>query len=338
MSTLTLSPRVTRQTPERTNDEQRRRIAELLSRDYARMYPEEPPFLPQQGERVLFNAAPDDWLVAFAVWDDAKALGWARLTANRTQNPHWAGLWMAADPSLAPEETEQVYQALWSAARSEAQAQGVTVVGASGMSRLPDYEQFLTRAGFRQTLSTAEYRLELNRVNAEQLRVWQTRPENDPYRLHRWERIPEEYLERMASLMEVINDMPRGDSERGERRATPQRIRDKEQLLAAQGERRFTVAAEDTETRELVGYTEVYWGPERPELAMQGATGIRRERRGEALGKWLKAAMLEWLPVATPGAKTIITNVAGVNDAMNGLNRALGFLPYTGKTEWETRI
>lgn len=47
MSTLTLSPRVTRQTPERTNDEQRRRIAELLSRDYARMYPEEPPFLPQ---------------------------------------------------------------------------------------------------------------------------------------------------------------------------------------------------------------------------------------------------------------------------------------------------
>ncbi|MFC6617617.1 hypothetical protein [Deinococcus radiophilus] len=69
---------------------------------------------------------------------------------------------------------------------------------------------------------------------------------------------------------------------------TPQGIRDREAQVAAEGETRFLVAAEDTRSGGLAAYSETYWGPERQALLYQGATAVRREARRQAWADWSK--------------------------------------------------
>jgi hypothetical protein len=68
---------------------------------------------------------------------------------------------------------------------------------------------------------------------------------------------------------------------------------------------------------------------------MQGNTGVRPEHRGHALGKWLKATMLQRIFDERPQAEEIRTGNADSNDAMLGINRALGFKPHRAHTTWQ---
>ncbi|WP_261663988.1 GNAT family N-acetyltransferase [Deinococcus sp. Marseille-Q6407] len=293
-------------TPETTTEAQRLALGQLLSDRYARSWPEEPPLVPELEARTLFTKSAGSWRRVWAVWDGAAALAWAQLEGSHQHNTHSASLNLLVHPDYEAMAGDALRRTLWTAVADPARAQGIKIVATWGVDRYPEGLAFL--------------------------------PAADPYALHRWTRVPDEYLARVADLQAVINDMPTGDSELGELVYTPQNIRDREAEVAADGETRFMTALEDTRTGRLVAYSETYWGPQRPELAYQGATAVRRECRGLALGKWVKADMLRWLREAAPGARFIKTNVAEENDAMNALNRALGFRPYAVTTEWEVRL
>lgn len=334
-------------TPETVTPAQRLSVGQLLSERYRRSWPDEPPLTPAAEAENLFAGPQSEWRVNWAVFGDARfddaggetALAWAQLTGSHEYNAHWAALYLLTHPGAEDAgHGPALRAALWQAARAEAQARGVRVIGSWGVDRYPGQLQFLREAGFRQTLSNAAVRLDMRAVPDTLLDAWTARPATDPHRLHRWTRVPDEYLGRMADLQAVINDMPRGDSELGELVYTPQHIREREAQAALDGETRFLAAVEDTRSGELVAYTETYWGPERAALVYQGATAVRRGSRGQGLGRWVKADMLRWLQSAAPGAEHIKTNVAEENAAMNGLNAALGFTPYAVTSEWEVRL
>lgn len=326
-------------TPQTVTAVQRLSVGHLMAERYHRSWPQEPPLIAATEAEHLFAVPASEWCVNWAVFDAEQAQAWAQLRGSREQNTHWAALYMLTHPEAeAAGHGPALHNALWQVAKAEATARDVSVLGAWGVESYPEFLQFLRGAGFRQTLSSASVRLDIAAVPQTLLDAWTTRPAADPYRLHRWTRVPDEYLERMADLQAVINDMPMGDSELGERVYTPQHIREQEEQVAMDGETRFLVAVEETRSGELVAYSETYWGPQRAALVYQGATAVRRECRGQGLGQWVKAAMLLWLREVAAGAEYIKTNVAHENDPMNALNTALGFAPYAVMSEWEVRL
>jgi hypothetical protein len=64
---------------------------------------------------------------------------------------------------------------------------------------------------------------------------------------------------------------------------------------------------------------------ERPENAEQHDTSVVRAHRGHRLGLLLKADMLDWLAESQPQVTSIETWNAESNDAMIGVNEALGY-------------
>lgn len=149
---------------------------------------------------------------------------------------------------------------------------------------------------------------------------------------------PDDLVDAMADLAGVMNTAPRDDLDQEDRQITPDHIRQWEQSMQAEGTERWTLVARHDETGELAGYTEVMWNAGRPQTVSQGDTGVRPEHRGHALGKWLKAKMLERVLAERPQARDIRTGNADSNDAMLGINHALGFEPFVAATHWQVRV
>ena len=135
--------------------------------------------------------------------------------------------------------------------------------------------------------------------------------------------------------MEVMNTAPRGDLKFDDWKITPTMVASWQGMTEVSGDNCLLYAAEQLKSGELVGYTEVFWHPERAALVYQGATGVRPDHRGQGLGKWLKAAVLLDLPAHNPAGQRLRTGNADSNAAMLGINRALGFAPVFGRTEWQ---
>ena len=208
----------------------------------------------------------------------------------------------------------------------------------STSSLSPAGEAYAQRLGAKPALPLRQNRLDLRAVPGELLQRWQQRPAADPYRLHLWEHIPEAHLERMAEMMMVMNTAPRGELDIDDWVITPEMIRAWQKMTDQAGEKCFTLVAEDTRTGQFDGYTQTFWDAERASLVFQGATAVRPSARGLGLGKWLKAAMLEHVLAHCPGARWVRTNNANVNEAMLGINAALGFVPYAQLTEWQLKL
>lgn len=149
---------------------------------------------------------------------------------------------------------------------------------------------------------------------------------------------PEEMIEAVAELQDVMNTAPLDDLDQEDRKHTPEIVRQWEDALAAEGTERWVLVARHDETGELAGYTEVMWNPGRPETISQGDTGVLPKHRGHALGKWLKAAMLARILDERPAAMDIRTGNADSNDAMLGINHALGFAPYKAACHWQVGV
>lgn len=84
--------------------------------------------------------------------------------------------------------------------------------------------------------------------------------------------------------------------------------------------------------------TDVHWNPSQADTVWQGNTGLHPDHRGHALGKWLKAAMLQRILDERPAAVDVRTGNADSNDAMLGINHALGFRPFIANTTWQVEV
>ncbi len=98
-----------------------------------------------------------------------------------------------------------------------------------------------------------------------------------------------------------------------------------------------TLVAVHKPTGEMVAHTDV-WLPQRwPTKAYQNDTGVNPAHREKGLGRWLKAQMLLNLMDERPQIDNISTWNAGSNDAMLGINYAMGFKTVTEFGEHQVR-
>ncbi|MCA1847255.1 MAG: hypothetical protein LC792_29515, partial [Actinobacteria bacterium] len=108
-----------------------------------------------------------------------------------------------------------------------------------------------------------------------------------------------------------------------------------EATQAAQGYESWLLCARHDDSGELAGYTELTFSATWPQKAEQGDTGVWPKHRDRGLGRWLKAANAVRVLDERPEVKFIDTWNAGSNEAMLGINVAMGFRPIENWGAWQ---
>ena len=149
---------------------------------------------------------------------------------------------------------------------------------------------------------------------------------------------PENEIDAIAELIDVMNTAPKGDLDMADTKTKPKKLREGEAYIQARGDERRTLYLRHKESGELAGYTQTFWEPETPEVIYQDDTGVLPKYRGNKLGKWLKAAMLEKIMAERPNVKFIRTGNAVSNEPMLAINHALGFELYESTDVWQIEV
>ena len=188
---------------------------------------------------------------------------------------------------------------------------------------------FATRHGYARALHEAHRVLDL--PAAIDLAV----PARDGYRIVSWlDRCPDEWAEGYASMMKRFNDeAPTGELDMEPTDWTVERLRETEADWATRG-KRFLVSAAVSPQGDLVGYTEISVNIDDLD-AFQDETLVDPLHRGHGLGLAVKAANLVALGSELPDKRRVHTSVSPANDAMNSVNRTLGFEPVEFYDEWQ---
>lgn len=253
-------------------------------------------------------------------------------------NPHLAQLSVAVRPDM---RGQGIARSLLSAAVDFAEADGRSLFVGVTTDRVPSGEAFARRIGGVGVNSSHEDRLRLADLDREMIGKW---IDEGPARASGYSLqvvdgpLPDTIVNEVASLLDVMNDAPGGSSEVADRHTTAAHLREWEAQAVSTGSVKWWIFARHTASAALVGLTDVQWDPARPLTIHQGDTGVVREHRGHALGKWMKAAMLRRILVDCPQAVDMRTNNADSNAAMRELNRQLGFEHYIGQTTWHADL
>ncbi len=152
------------------------------------------------------------------------------------------------------------------------------------------------------------------------------RAEHAGYHLTRWLGVvPNEYAQTFATAKSAMGDMPTGDMDYGTTMWDTDRVRDMAEVVEKRGDTLLTVAALHGD--EIAGFTELVIPVGDGSRAIQYDTAVVPEHRGNGLGLWVKAAMLDWLRAEWPAVEEIETDNAEDNAHMLAVNERLGFRP-----------
>jgi GNAT superfamily N-acetyltransferase len=215
---------------------------------------------------------------------------------------------------------------------------GRTLLMTSTSERVPSGTAFAERVGADAVFNMHINRLVLAGVDREMLRSWIA---DGPRRAAGYALVandgdyPDDLVSDVVGVFDIMNTAPREDMNMEDTRFTVEHLRELERSRNAAGTERWSLFARHEASGALVGFTEVYWNPSEPETVFQGDTGVNPSHRGHALGKWLKAAMLERIFEERQGVVDVRTGNADSNDAMLGINDAIGFERYIAQTNWQ---
>ena len=204
--------------------------------------------------------------------------------------------------------------------------------------RVPSAAAFLDRIGAKRALTMHTNQLDLSQVDREMVREWAA-IRTEGYRLE-WidGDVPDDKIQNVIVVYDTMNTAPRGESAMQDWNTTPDQIREFDRSRRATSrERRLVLAIHET-TGDPAGYTELSYDPAFPHLIWQQGTAVIPSHRGQGIGKWLKAAMLERAMQDWPQARIVRTGNADVNAPMLAINTRLGFKPSWAESIWEIGI
>lgn len=204
--------------------------------------------------------------------------------------------------------------------------------------RVPAAAAFLERIGAKHALTMHSNQLDLSELDRALVREW-AGIQAKGYRLE-WidGDVPESLTANVIVAYDTMNGAPRGDSAMQDWNTTPEQLREFDRSRRATGRERRLVLAIHEETGETAGYTELLYDPKIPHLIWQSGTAVIPSHRGQGLGKWIKAAMLERATRDWPSATGVRTGNADVNAPMLAINTRLGFKPVWAESIWEVGI
>jgi GNAT superfamily N-acetyltransferase len=222
-----------------------------------------------------------------------------------------------------------------------AQAEGRTRLLGNTIEGLDAGPAFATAVGAVSRQAAHMNHLPLDEVDRPMLERWvaEAAARSADYELIGWDgAVSDEHLPQWLDLVLVMNTAPRDDLELNDFTLTAEEIREQDKVYEAAGYERWTLVARHRETGEWAGFHDMEFDPSQPAYGYVDSTGVRPEHRGHALGKWLKAAMTLRVLDERPGITNIRTGNADSNDAMLGINKAMGYRPLIGQTSWELPV
>jgi GNAT superfamily N-acetyltransferase len=200
---------------------------------------------------------------------------------------------------------------------------------------------FLGWLGARQVSAGAENRLDLAAVDWRMVDDWVRQGEaaNPGVRLVLYEpRIPDDALADFCPMFSaLLNTMPFDDMDHGDIVVTPETMRESYGRLDALRASHHAYVVYEPDGS-ISAMTDIQYTPDEPDRIGQRFTGVRPDRRGHGLGKWIKAAMLQHIRRLYPEARWVVTGNAHSNDPMLAINTRLGFKEHrAGRTYQMTR-
>jgi mycothiol synthase len=309
----------------------------FINRIHAEAWPEDPPTELEELIQELRAIPPFVVTQRWVAWHDQQIIARGVATFWRTEdNKHL----LSFDIAVLPEWRRQGWaKRLLKLIAEVAQREKRLLLIANTDSAIPTGEAFMKRLGARVGQVSRTNQLDLALLDRELLRRWQERAPKTEFEIGLWEGpYPEEELDAIVKLREVMNTEPRDNLEIEDVKWTKEQLRQIEASLAERQTERWTIFVRERKTGNLAGYTEVFWSPFEPETLYQGDTGVFPEYRGRGLGKWLKAAMLEKVLRDRPQVKRVRTGNANSNVPMLKINYELGFKPYKTWTTWQVEL
>jgi GNAT superfamily N-acetyltransferase len=148
---------------------------------------------------------------------------------------------------------------------------------------------------------------------------------------------PDEQLDQVARLYEVMGDAPREESVAAPR-VDAGRVRAIEASSRGPDFGVYTVAARHDASGTLAALTQIITHRELPGQALQALTAVDRPHRGHRLGLLVKVAVHQWLARAEPGVRTVFTWNSQTNEHMIAINERLGYRVSGRFRSWELAI
>lgn len=222
-----------------------------------------------------------------------------------------------------------------------ARAEGRTRILGSTNDRIEGGRCFLEAIGGEAKSDLHLNVLDLSAVDRAMLERW---VDEAPERAHGYELlgwdgpVPDEHMAQWLDLILVMNTAPRDDLEVNDFTVTEEEVREDERVKFAAGQEHWVLVARRISDGAWAGLHDVTYDPASPSVVWVGATGVRPEHRGHALGKWLKAAMTLRVLDERPDVTDIRTGNADSNDAMLGINHQMGYRPLMAQTMWELPV
>jgi mycothiol synthase len=324
--------------PQAASEENLRAHYALALELSAELDPETPPEPFELWRKQLLITSPFHETRRWEVRDGDAAVAYGRLELNRTDdNLHRADFDIEVAKSHRRTGVGRtVLSAILDAAEADGRGSltGGTPKGSGG-------EAFLQSVGCEHAYLERRSRLMVNDVDRSLVDGWMSDAKDKAadYSLLLFDgSIPDEHLSKVIEVEHAMNDAPREGLDLEDEHITPDQWRDFERQMQERGGVRLQVVARHDPTGEFAGFTTLSWHPLLPQLVWQWGTAVRKEHRGHAIGRWLKAANFANLRERNPDAEFVDTWNAGSNKWMLAINDDLGFKPYIWYTAWQAKI
>jgi mycothiol synthase len=333
--------RITAHDPAAYTDDELAQACEFGNVLQAEILPDDPP-TPLDDLIANHRAAPARLRrYAFRVWDENHRLVGRAATSVDPEHDDNPDL-LQVDALVLPDHRRQgiagrMLAELVAVARKEDR----TRLHFTTNERVPAGAAFATSLRAAPKMAFHVNHLVLADVDRAQLEQWaaDAATRSADYELVGWDgRTPDDYLDRWVDIVLVMNTAPRDDLDVNDFTYTAAIAREHERQFEATGGQAWTLVARHRDTGDWAGFHDVYYSPSAPNIVWVGATGVRPDHRGAALGKWLKAAMTLRILDERPDVTEVRTGNADSNDAMLGINRAMGYEPFIASTAWELSI
>jgi GNAT superfamily N-acetyltransferase len=314
-------------------------VYEFNNRLQAEAWPEDPIQPREQLIREWQNPNPLFSVARFVAWQDGKIVGLSGAWIGRTgANEHLIDVGVDVVPEY---RCQGIGKALLAPMVELARHEGRSLMLFGSVDVIPAGEAVLRHLDAEPGMLSHLNQLTLTDLDRDLMRQWVERAceRASGYTLVECgDRYPDEDIAAIAEMLDATNDAPHDDLEIEDEHRTPEQLRQAEDARIAQGVQRWCMYIREDATRDLAGFTEVFWTPSDPAMLGQGWTAVLPQYRNLGLGRWLKAAMILKALEKWPTIKRVRTGNADSNGPMLGINHAMGFKPYRAWTVWQIEV